>query len=154
MYKKGEVSYVPLPLPHRVQLPDGDALKAALSFRDYVRKRHSVRDYSDRPVPKEIITACIEAAAWAREHGSLWTRDVIAFDGHSASETSQAASPSAVSWETGGQRLPHSDARVQRARAARGDQVQLNNTADRRAPNRKRIGCAFSPASLAASPPT
>ena len=65
MYKKGEVSYVPLPLPDRVQLPDGDALQAAQSFRDYLRKRHSVRDYSDRSVPKEIIMACIEAAATA-----------------------------------------------------------------------------------------
>jgi hypothetical protein len=57
MYKKGEVSYVPLPLPDRVQLPDGEALQAAQAFRDYLRKRHSVRDYSDRPVSKEIITA-------------------------------------------------------------------------------------------------
>ncbi|MBW0159445.1 nitroreductase family protein [Sedimentimonas flavescens] len=65
MFKKGEVSYKPLPLPDRVQLPDAEALKAVEAFRDYMRKRHSVRDYSDRPVPKEIITACIEAAATA-----------------------------------------------------------------------------------------
>ncbi|WP_425098686.1 nitroreductase family protein [Tropicibacter sp. S64] len=65
MYKKGEVSYEPLPLPDRVQQPDDAALAAVQAFRDYMRKRHSVRDYSDRPVPREIITACIEAAATA-----------------------------------------------------------------------------------------
>lgn len=65
MYKKGEVSYTPLPLPDRVQLPDTEAREAVATFRDYMRKRHSVRDYSNRPIPKEIITACIEAAATA-----------------------------------------------------------------------------------------
>lgn len=65
MYKKGEVSYQPLPLPDRVQLPLGEALTAAKGFRDYMRKRHSVRDFSDHPIPQEIITACIEAAATA-----------------------------------------------------------------------------------------
>lgn len=65
MFKKGDVTYQPLPLPDRVQLPDEKAVKAVEQFRDYMRKRHSVRDYSDRPVPKEIITACIETAATA-----------------------------------------------------------------------------------------
>ena len=65
MYKKGEVVYSPLALPHRVQMEDTDALAAAEAFRDYMRKRHSVRDYSDRPIPKQIIAACIEAAASA-----------------------------------------------------------------------------------------
>lgn len=57
--------YTPLPLPDRVQQPDAQALAQALAFRDYMRRRHSVRDFSDRPVPKAIITACIEAAASA-----------------------------------------------------------------------------------------
>ena len=65
MYKKGEISYEPLPLPDRVQKPDVEALQAVEAFRDYMRKRHSVRDYSDRPVPREIITASIEAAVTA-----------------------------------------------------------------------------------------
>jgi iodotyrosine deiodinase len=65
MYKKGEITYEPLPLPDRVQKPDGEAFAAVSAFRDYMRKRHSVRDYSDRSVPREIITACIEAATLA-----------------------------------------------------------------------------------------
>lgn len=65
MYRKGEVSYQPLPLPDRVQKPDDQALADALAFRDYMRKRHSVRQYSARPVPEAIIAACIEAAGTA-----------------------------------------------------------------------------------------
>lgn len=65
MYRKGTVTYQPLPLPDRVQMPDAEALAAVSAFRDYMRKRHSVRDYSDRPVPREVICACIEAAASA-----------------------------------------------------------------------------------------
>ncbi len=65
MYRKGEVSYQPLPLPDRVQKPDDQALADALAFRDYMRKRHSVRQYSPRPVPEAIIAACIEAAGLA-----------------------------------------------------------------------------------------
>lgn len=65
MYRKGEVTYEPLALPDRVQMPDDEALAAAEAFRDYMRKRHSVRNFSDRPVPKAILQACIEAAASA-----------------------------------------------------------------------------------------
>ena len=65
MYRKGEVSYQPLPLPDRVQLPDEAALLATEAFRDYMKKRHSVRQYSNRAVPEAIIIACIEAAGTA-----------------------------------------------------------------------------------------
>ncbi len=65
MYRKGEVSYQPLPLPDRVELPGGQALTAALAFRDYMKKRHSVRQYATRAVPQAVIAACIEAAGTA-----------------------------------------------------------------------------------------
>lgn len=65
MYRKGEVVYQALPLPDRVQKPDDVALADATAFRDYMKKRHSVRDYSTRPVSEAIITACIEAACTA-----------------------------------------------------------------------------------------
>jgi len=63
MYRKGEVRYTPLPLPDRVQLPDAQALRAAEAFRDHMRRRHSVRQYSSQPVPEAVIAACIQAAA-------------------------------------------------------------------------------------------
>jgi nitroreductase len=65
MYRKGEVRYQALALPDRVQKPDDQALSDVLAFRDYMKKRHSVRQYSTRPVPQEIITVCIEAACTA-----------------------------------------------------------------------------------------
>ena len=65
MYRKGEVSYQPLALPDRVQMPGAEALVAAEAFRDYMKKRHSVRQYSSDPVPEAVITACIQAACTA-----------------------------------------------------------------------------------------
>ncbi|THD85551.1 nitroreductase family protein [Aliigemmobacter aestuarii] len=65
MYKKGEVTYQALPLPDRVQRDDAGALAEVQAFRDYMKKRHSVRDYSSRTVPESVITACIEAAGSA-----------------------------------------------------------------------------------------
>lgn len=65
MYRKGEVRYQALALPDRVQKPDDQALADAAAFRDYMKKRHSVRQYAARPVPEAVITACIEAACTA-----------------------------------------------------------------------------------------
>jgi iodotyrosine deiodinase len=63
MYRKGEVSYQALALPDRVQL--ADPLPAAEAFRDYMKRRHSVRQYAVRDVPEAVIVACIQAAATA-----------------------------------------------------------------------------------------
>ena len=49
MYSKGEVKYQALALPDRVQRRRMPALQAAEAFRDYMSKRHSVRQYSDPP---------------------------------------------------------------------------------------------------------
>ena len=65
MYRKGEVSYQPLPLPDWVQMGPEASLKAAEDFLAYMKKRHSVRDYSPRPVASEVIAACIAAAGTA-----------------------------------------------------------------------------------------
>ncbi|WP_209426485.1 nitroreductase family protein [Pararhodobacter sp. SW119] len=57
--------YQPLPLPDRVQrLPD-EALGAARDFLGYMRRRHSVRDFSADPVPRAVIEACVAAAGSA-----------------------------------------------------------------------------------------
>jgi len=36
-----------------------------MSFIDLVNKRYSVRNYKDTPVPKEMLSRCIEAARLA-----------------------------------------------------------------------------------------
>lgn len=63
MYRKGEVSYQPLPLPDRVEV--GDPLAASEAHLGFMRRRHSVRQYSDRPVPEAVIAACVAAAGTA-----------------------------------------------------------------------------------------
>lgn len=65
MYRKGEVSYQALPLPDRVQLDEAGAQARVVDFLAFLRKRHSVRDYSQKPVPESVIAACIAAAGTA-----------------------------------------------------------------------------------------
>ena len=65
MYKMGEVSYQALALPDRVQLDPQASIAAAQDFLAYLRKRHSVRQFSDRAVPQAVIAACIAAAGTA-----------------------------------------------------------------------------------------
>ena len=60
-----DANYEPLPLPDRVARTCDQAQEMAEAFRDYMRKRHSVRDFRPDPVPEPIITACIEAAGTA-----------------------------------------------------------------------------------------
>lgn len=59
------MSYQPLPLPDRAEMSPTRSLAEAISFRDRMRRRHSVRDFSDAPVDESIIAACIEAAGTA-----------------------------------------------------------------------------------------
>lgn len=59
------MSYRPIPLPDRHHLDDGQSLQEARDFLTLMRQRHSIRDYSDRPVPEEIIATCIAAAGTA-----------------------------------------------------------------------------------------
>ncbi|MBU2500950.1 nitroreductase family protein [bacterium] len=54
-----------IPLPLRPARDAAGMLAAAVAFRDALTTRRSVRDFSDRPVPVEIVRACIEAAAQA-----------------------------------------------------------------------------------------
>jgi len=65
MYSRNQVSYKPVPLPDRIDLSDAAALAAAGAFCDYMKKRHTVRDFSAAPIPVEVIRACVAAAGSA-----------------------------------------------------------------------------------------
>lgn len=65
MYFKDKVIYQPLPLPDRVSLSDDEAKAAAERFRDYMKRRHTVRDFAPDPVPEAVIEACVAAAGSA-----------------------------------------------------------------------------------------
>lgn len=57
--------YEALPLPDRRDFTDEQMGEHAQSFLDLVKTRHSIRDYSDRPVPRTVIEACVAAAGTA-----------------------------------------------------------------------------------------
>ena len=65
MYHRGTVKYEALALPDRVQVQPDRALAQAEAFRDYMAKRHSVRDFAPDPVPEAVIAACIATAGGA-----------------------------------------------------------------------------------------
>ena len=56
-------THVPLSgFPH---YPEEEMLRRAVAFQDSLATRRSVRDFSDAPVPREIIEACIATAGSA-----------------------------------------------------------------------------------------
>ena len=54
-----------LPLPDYKELPVEQMLDRSKAFYDQIRRRHTVRDFSERAVPREIIDECIRAAGTA-----------------------------------------------------------------------------------------
>ncbi|MFD3190595.1 nitroreductase family protein [Sedimentitalea sp. HM32M-2] len=65
MFSKTALSYSAIPLPDRTDLDDGQMYQAASAFHDRMRTRHTVRDYSERPVPRDVIETCIRTAGTA-----------------------------------------------------------------------------------------
>ncbi|MBA84375.1 nitroreductase family protein [Thalassobius sp. S69A] len=65
MYSKDKLAYEPVPLPDRFDLSDPEMLHAVQAFYDHMRRRHSVRDFSDRPVPEQVIATAVRAAGTA-----------------------------------------------------------------------------------------
>ena len=63
MYRKGEVPYQSLPLPDRIDI--ADPVAASQAHLAFMRRRHSVRQYSPREVPAAVIATCIAAAGTA-----------------------------------------------------------------------------------------
>jgi nitroreductase len=57
--------YVPVALPDYQSYPEDEMRARAAAFLANVKRRHTVRDFSDRPVPRDIIETCIQAAAMA-----------------------------------------------------------------------------------------
>ena len=55
----------PIPLPDRADLPEAEMIARSEQFLDRMRRRHTVREFSDRPVPRAIIENCLRAAGTA-----------------------------------------------------------------------------------------
>jgi iodotyrosine deiodinase len=54
-----------VPLPASPDIPDTEMLQRARDYRDRMQMRRTVRDFDPRPVPREVIEACIAAAGTA-----------------------------------------------------------------------------------------
>ena len=69
---------VPLPLP--AELDDAARIARAEEFADEMARRRTVRDFSDRPVPRELIRAALRAAGPAPSgaHQQPWRFVAIA----------------------------------------------------------------------------
>lgn len=65
MIKRKEMKYEALPLPDRVNFTDEEMLLRASSFHDQMKRRHTVREFNERNVPRQIIVDCIKAAGTA-----------------------------------------------------------------------------------------
>lgn len=57
--------YRPVPLPDYQERPLAEMRAGAQAFYDDIKKRHTVRDFSSRPVPRDIIETCLRAAGTA-----------------------------------------------------------------------------------------
>jgi nitroreductase len=57
--------YRPVPLPRRAEFSDDQVAQAAKSFRDEMAQRHTIRDFSTRPVARAVIEHCILTAGSA-----------------------------------------------------------------------------------------
>lgn len=65
MFARKALAYKPIALPDRMDLTDQQMLDNAQIFYDRMKRRHSVRDFSERPVDRAVIEACIQAAGTA-----------------------------------------------------------------------------------------
>ena len=60
-----------VPLANYPQYSDEERLQRARAFREQIEKRRTVRDFSDRPVPRAVIDECLRAAGSAPSGANL-----------------------------------------------------------------------------------
>lgn len=57
--------FTPIPLPDYAELPPAEMQRRAQAFYDEISRRHTVRDFAPRPVPRALIETCLAAAGTA-----------------------------------------------------------------------------------------
>ncbi len=58
-------NYEPIPLPDRFSYNDVEMLKRAEDYYQHIKQRHTVREFSDKPVSRQVIEAAIRSAGTA-----------------------------------------------------------------------------------------
>ena len=57
--------FKPIPLPDYAEPTVDDMRGRAAAFYEMIRRRHTVREFSSRPVPRDVIETCLAAAGTA-----------------------------------------------------------------------------------------
>jgi len=57
--------FKPIPLPDFVERSPEEMQRRAAEFYETIRRRHTVREFSPRPVPRQLIETCLAAAGTA-----------------------------------------------------------------------------------------
>ena len=65
MFSRDHMSYEPIDLPDRMDYSAEQSLHEARAFYDRMKRRHTVRDFSDKPVSRELIEESIRTAGTA-----------------------------------------------------------------------------------------
>lgn len=65
MYSKDKVAYEPLPLPDRQEVTDVQSFAQVMGFHNRMKTRHTVRDFSTREIPRDVIETAIATAGLA-----------------------------------------------------------------------------------------
>ncbi|MEX0285450.1 MAG: nitroreductase family protein [Paracoccaceae bacterium] len=65
MFSREYIEYEAVDLPDRSDLTDEQMQAEAAAFYDKMKRRHTVRDYSTRPVARKVIEDCIRTAGTA-----------------------------------------------------------------------------------------
>ena len=60
-----------IPLPKRRRLSDSEVAKKAAQFREMMVRRRTVREFSDRPIAREVIEECLRVAGSAPSGANL-----------------------------------------------------------------------------------
>jgi iodotyrosine deiodinase len=60
-----DADYDPIPFPDRQNNSDAEMVKRSEAFLAQIKKRHSTREFSTQPIPKEVIENCLQAAGTA-----------------------------------------------------------------------------------------
>ena len=65
MFARDHIEYKAADLPDRLDYSAEKSLDEAKTFYDRMKRRHTVRDYSNQPVSREVIEECIRTAGTA-----------------------------------------------------------------------------------------
>ena len=74
------ISYEQIPLPDFIEYDPAEMARRAAAFYADIRRRRTVRHFSNRPVPREVIENCLRAAGTAPNGANLqpWHFVVVA----------------------------------------------------------------------------